>query len=187
MLYHDDVEGLTRRLKDASATEDKARLWEDLFPKLKRIAQNRISAAGRRGQDSPTELVLDIYPGLQRAIENSQTHFESRAHFLAYAAQAMRRLMAARAKRIVAEELLDEHFAVERSSPALAIAMNEALDILSERFPRAVRAYQLREYGGYSREEILELMSADYRTKALLSADLTLVRKSLVELLRSDD
>ena len=66
----------------------------------------------------------------------------------------------------------------------MAIAISEALDQLSERLPRAVRAYELREYGGYGYEEILELMKTEYRTKALLAADLTLVRKSLVALLR---
>jgi DNA-directed RNA polymerase specialized sigma24 family protein len=126
-----------------------------------------------------------MYPALQRALESSKTRFESRAHFLAYAAQAMRRHLAAQAKRRVAEELLDEHFATESASPALTIAISEALDILSRRFPRAVSAYQLREYGGYSYEEILELMSDHYKTKALLAADLTSIRKHLVELLRA--
>ena len=96
----------------------------------------------------------------------------------------MRRQLAANAKKNLAEELLDEHFAVESASPAMAIAISEALDQLSERLPRAVRAYELREYGGYGYEEILELMKEEYRTKALLAADLTLVRKSLVALLR---
>ena len=187
MKRADDVEGLTERLKAASTTEERNRLWEDLFPKLRTIARNRIHSAGKSGRESPTELVHDVYPGLQRALNNSGKRFESRAHFLAYAAQAMRRHLAAQAKRIAADELLDEHFAVETASPALTIAMNEALDILAKKFPRAVNAYQLREYGGYSYEEILDLMRADYRTKALLAADLTLVRKALVDLLRALD
>ena len=187
MPYHDDVEGLTTRLKRAHTPEERERLWEDLVPKLRVIARNRIVAAGRRGQDSPTELVNDLYPALQRALENPGTRFESRAHFLAYAAMAMRRHLAAQAKRKVAEELLDEHFAIESASPALTIAINEALDILAKRFPRGVRAYQLREYGGYSYEEILDLMSDEYRTKALLASDLTLMRKQLVDLLRATE
>lgn len=185
MRHSDDVEGLTTRLKKARTTQERERLWEELFPKLRKIAQNRIRAAGHMGHESPTELVNDMYPGLQRALESSETRFESRAHFLAYAAQAMRRHLAAQAKRRVAEELLDEHFAIESASLALTIAMSEALDILADRLPRAVRAYQLREYGGYSYEEILGLMSDEYRTKALLAADLTLIRKQLVELLRA--
>jgi DNA-directed RNA polymerase specialized sigma24 family protein len=96
----------------------------------------------------------------------------------------MRRQLAANAKKALANELLDDQFAFESASPALAIAVSEALDQLSERLPRAVRAFELREYGGYSYEEMLELMSAEYRTKALLAADLTLVRKSLVNILR---
>jgi len=187
MAYSDDVEGLTGRLKAAASTEERNRLWEDLFPKLRAIAKNRISAAGKSGQESPTELVHDVFPGLQRALDRADTRFESRGHFLAYAAQAMRRHLAAQAKRQVAEELVDDRFAVESASPALAIAVNEALDILAPKFPRAVNAYHLREYGGYSYDEILKLMSSEYRTKALLAADLTLVRKSLVELLQSPD
>jgi hypothetical protein len=183
----DDVEGLTERLKGARSAEERNRLWEDLLPKLRAIARRRISLAGKHGQEAPTELINDVYPGLQRALERSETKFESRAHFLAYAAEAMRRHLAADARRIAAEELLDEHFAVESASPALTIALNEALERLAQTHPRAVRAYQLREYGGYSYEEILELMSREYRTKALLAADLTLVRKLLVELLRSAD
>jgi DNA-directed RNA polymerase specialized sigma24 family protein len=183
MSDHDDVDGLTQRLKTA-AGEERDRLWEDLVPKLRAVARNRIKAAGLGGQERPTELINEVFPGLQRALDNPNTRFESRAHFLAYAAQAMRRQLAANARKQIAEELLDEHFAVESASPAMAIAINEALDTLAARLPRAVRAYELREYGGYSYEEILELMKAEYRTKALLAADLTLVRRSLVAMLR---
>jgi DNA-directed RNA polymerase specialized sigma24 family protein len=186
MTERDDVEGLTRRLKAASG-EERERLWEELVPKLRNVARNRIRAAGLSGIERPTELINEVYPGLQRALDNPNTHFDSRAHFLAYAAQAMRRQLAANARKQIADELLDEHFAVESASPAMTIAINEALDTLGARLPRAVRAYELREYGGYSYEEILELMKKEYRTKALLAADLTLVRKSLVALLRGGD
>jgi DNA-directed RNA polymerase specialized sigma24 family protein len=183
-MKDDDIEGLTERLKRADTTEEKDRLWRELVPKLHRIARNRINAAGRQGIESPTELVNEVYPGLQRALDRPSTSFENRAHFLAYAAQAMRRHIAAQAKKPLADELLDEHFAVDSASPALQIALEEAVDTLAERFPRAVRAWELREYGGYSYEEILHLMADQYRTKALIAADLTLVRKALADLLR---
>jgi hypothetical protein len=184
MKFHDDVDGLTENLKAADSEEKRNRLWEQLLPKLKNVARNRIGAAGKTGQESATELVHEVYPGLQRAIDNPETTFESRAHFLAYAARAMQRQLAAQAKRRMTEELLADDFAVESASPALTIALNEALDVLAERFPRAVRAYQLREYAGYGHDEILELMSSEYRTKALLASDLTVIRKALVELLK---
>ena len=180
----DDVVGLTERLKAAGTREEREQLWEDLLPKLRRVASNRIKAAGLGARERPTELINDVFPGLQRALDNSHTRFESRAHFLAYAAQAMRRQLAANAKKSLADELLEDDFAIESASPALAIAISEALDQLSERLPRAVRAFELREYGGYGYDEILELMKDEYRTKALLAADLTLVRKSLVTILR---
>jgi DNA-directed RNA polymerase specialized sigma24 family protein len=181
--YPDDVDGLTQRLKGARTREERERLWQDLVPKLKSIARNRIGAANRRGIDSPTELVNEMYPALQRALDRSETHFDSRAEFLAYAAQAMRRQLVANAKRQVAEELDGDDFAIESASPALAIAVGEALEILAQRFPRAVRAFHLRVYGGYSHDEIVELMGKEYRTKALLAADLGLVKKQLIALL----
>ena len=183
----DDVDGLTQRLKAARTTEEKQQLWAELVPKLRPVARNRISAAGLRGQEQPTELINEVFPGLQRALENPNTRFPSRGHFLAYAAQAMRRQLAANARKRVADELLDENFTVESASPAVTIAISEALDRLSKRLPRAVRAYELREYGGYSYDEILGIMATEYRTKALLAADLTLVRKALVDLLRADE
>jgi DNA-directed RNA polymerase specialized sigma24 family protein len=183
----DDVVGLTERLKQARTREEREALWNDLVPKLKTIARNRIGAANRRGIDSPTELVNEMYPALQRALDRPETRFASRAEFLAYAAQAMRRQLVANAKRQVAEELQGDEFAIESASPALTIAVGEAIEALSKRFPRAVRAFQLRVYGGYSHDEIMELMSGDYRTKALLAADLGLVKKQLVALLKSSD
>jgi hypothetical protein len=183
----DDVEGLTQRLKQARTREERERLWNDLVPKLKVIARNRIGAANRRGIDSPTELVNEMYPALQRALDRPETRFASRAEFLAYAAQAMRRQLVATAKRRVAEELQGDDFAIESASPALIIAVGEALEVLGERYPRAVRAFQLRVYGGYSHDDIIELMSGEYRTKALLAADLGLVKKQLAALLKSSE
>jgi DNA-directed RNA polymerase specialized sigma24 family protein len=185
--HPDDVEGLTQRLKRAHTREERERLWQDLVPKLKTIARNRIGAANRRGIDSPTELVNEMYPALQRALDRPETRFDSRAEFLAYAAQAMRRQLVANAKRQVAEELEGDEIAIESASPALTIAVGEALELLAQKFPRAVRAFQLRVYGGYSHDEILELMNKDYRTKALLAADLGLVKKQLIAMLQSSE
>jgi DNA-directed RNA polymerase specialized sigma24 family protein len=182
MNDNDDLKGLTDRLKSAKTPEEKDALWLLLFPRLRKVAQNRISARGRSGQDSPTELVNELYPGLQKALDSPRTHFKSRAHFFAYAAFSMRRHLAAQARRQMVQELLDENFSVESGSPAISIALNEALDKLSKRLPRAVQAFELREYAGHSYEEILELMT-EYKTKALLAADLTMIRKLLVEML----
>ncbi len=185
-MRNDDLEGLTRRLKSARTAEEKEQLWSELFPKLRRVAQNRISAAGQRHQESATELVNEVFPGLQRALDNPATEFKSRGDFMAYAATAMRRHRAAMARRQVATEVLEESFAIESAGPGAAIAVSEALDILSRDLPRAVRAFELREYAGYSYDEILDLMSSSYRTKALLAADLTMVRKALVKLLSEE-
>lgn len=186
MAFHDDVEGLTRRLKSARTSDEKEQLWQELFPKLRQIARRRIGVAGRSQQESATELVNDVFPGLQRALENPNTQFRTRGDFLAYAATAMRRHRASKVRRQAAEEVLDEQFAVDEASPATTIAISEAIDILAARLPRAVRAFELRQYSGYDYEEIMEIMAPQYRKKSLLAADLTLVRKSLAAILRGE-
>ena len=72
----DDVDGLTQRLKGAASQDERERLWEDLIPKLRRVARNRIKVAGLDGRERPTELINEVFPGLQRALDNPATRGE---------------------------------------------------------------------------------------------------------------
>ncbi len=173
---------LTALLNAYKDGTDSARrqLWEDLFPVLQKMARRKVGAAGLNGRESPTELVTALYPGLDRALRKENTHFENRARFFSYVALSMRRQLVAQAAQRAAEEL-DENLDVlaPAASPALVLALERALDEVSRRFPRGVEAFMLRYYLGHSHEEIVEIMNDQYKTKSIVAADLTVVRKAL--------
>lgn len=190
MATHDNERvGLTDDLnayRGASASVQ-ARLWEELFPTLKRLARSRIGAAGLHGRESATELVTALYPGLDRTLNSPGTHFENRRKFFAYVALSMQRHLTAQHRRKAAEELLDERTDVmaASASPALTLALQSAIEAVRQDYPRAIDAFLLRYYLGHSHEEILEIMSDEYKTKALIASDLTVVRKALAQVLTS--
>ena len=178
----DDLPDLTIRLnayKSASSSE-RARLWEDLFPALKRLARSRIGAAGLQGREQPTELVIAKYEELDRALGRVDASWENRARFFNYVALSMRRHLVAQARKKAGEELLDENRTADAWSPTLVLALEQALDSVRAQLPRHTMAFMLRYYLGHSHDEIMEIMSDSYNTKALLASDLTVVRKALI-------
>lgn len=80
------MQNLTARLNaySTAAPEERARLWEDMFPTLKRLARNRISAVGLQGRQGPTELVVAQYEGLDKALGRADASWENRARFFSY-------------------------------------------------------------------------------------------------------
>ncbi len=178
----DDLPGLTVRLNAyrAAPPTERARLWEDLFPALKRLARSRISAAGLQGREQPTELVIAKYEELDRALGRTDASWENRARFFSYVALSMRRHLVAQAKKKAGEELLDENRTADAWSPTLVLALEQALDVVREELPRHTMAFMLRYYLGHSHDEIMEIMSDSYQTKALLASDLTVVRRTLI-------
>jgi DNA-directed RNA polymerase specialized sigma24 family protein len=184
-----DAADLTMRLNayKTASPQERARLWEDLFPALKRLARNRISAAGLRGREGPTELVIAQYEGLDRALGRADATWENRARFFGYAALSMRRHLVAEARRSAAGELLDENLTADEWSPTLILALEQALVRVSEQFPRGTQAFMLRHYLGHSHDEIMDIMSDSYRKKSLLASDLTVVRKALMKELEGEE
>jgi DNA-directed RNA polymerase specialized sigma24 family protein len=189
VLKAPEVQDLTARLNaySTASPEERARLWEDMFPTLKRLARNRISAVGLQGRQGPTELVVAQYEGLDKALGRTDASWENRARFFSYAALSMHRHLVAEARRHAAEELLDESLTADAWSPALVLALEQALSMVSQQFPRGTHAFMLRHFLGHSHDEIMEIMSESYTKKSLLASDLTIVRKALVRILRGDE
>lgn len=70
-------------------------LFEQVYARLKAMAGTQLSRGGRRATLDTTELVHELYLRMER---QSDLRFEHPAQFFAYAARAMRHLLANRAR-----------------------------------------------------------------------------------------
>lgn len=144
-----------------------ARAFEGLYAELKRLASARLG----RGNDatlSPTVLVHETY---LRLFAGGTLPLESRQHFFAAAAQAMRWIIVDHARRRVAERRggglvrveLDEEL-VDELPPQRVIELDQALDRLARASPEKARLVELRFFAGLEFPELVALLGRSERS-----------------------
>jgi|SRR5215469_9075514 len=157
-----DVTGL---LKEWANGDEAAlgRLMPLIYDELRRIARRRMAAERPDHTLQTTALVHEVY---LRLVNVDRINFQNRAHFLAIAAQMMRRLLvdAGRARRrqkrggkypVVS---LDEALVVSAPAGADVVALDEALKELATIDARKSQVVELRFFGGLSTEETAEVL-----------------------------
>lgn len=108
-------------------------------------------------------LVNEAY---MRLVDYKQMHWQSRAHFFAVAAQAMRRILVEHARKRhfakrgggAVQVSLDEAATVSEKQAADLIALDDALTGLEAIDPRKSRIVELRYIGGLNIEETAEVL-----------------------------
>ena len=144
------------------------RLLQLLYPELKRIAEAKMRAERLDHTLQPTALVNEFYLHVARL---QSLNWRDRAHFLAVASNAMRRVLIdyARARRALkrngpgAVSLEEVSVGVEDGSFD-AITIHELLDRLAQDEPRMARVVEMRYFGGLTNEEAAEVLNVDPRT-----------------------
>ncbi len=148
---------------DPSAAE---KLLPLVYDELRQLAAQKL-AQEKPGQTlQPTALVHEAYLRLVD-VEKVQ-HWNSRGHFFAAAAEAMRRILvenARRKQRLRHGGGLQKH-PLQENEPAIAspaaaldlLALNEALDRLEATFPRRAQLVKLRYFAGFTLPEAAELL-----------------------------
>ena len=116
----------------------------------------------------PTALVNELYLRLTRC---ETVSWENRAHFFAFAAQAMRRILVDHArerhaaKRGGAERPVPlECVRVACAPPAAVVALDDALQALAALNERQVRIVEMRSFVGLEHAEIAEVLGVTTRT-----------------------
>ena len=127
--------------------------------------------AGERAGHSlqATALVNEAY---LRLINARDVAWHDRAHFLAVAARAMRRILVDHARAVQAEKRGGRQFAVSLTeaegfgtSPDLdLLRVNEALERLAALDPDQARVVELRFFGGLTIEEAAEALRVSHAT-----------------------
>jgi RNA polymerase sigma factor (TIGR02999 family) len=155
-----------------AAGDDRAAA-ESLFPllyeELRRIAHRELAGERVGHTLCTTALVHEAYVKLS---DQTRAQFASRAHFLAVAAQAMRRILVTHARKVRAEKRggqwqrldLDQvDIPVEDRAGAL-VALDDALQHLSTLNPRLSQIVECRFFAGMTEEETATALGITERT-----------------------
>ena len=140
-----------------------------VYDELRRLAAEKL-AHEKVGQTlQATALVHEAYVRLVDV--GKEQHWNSRGHFFAAAAEAMRRILVerARSKRRVkrgggARRLeLDEHLLVADDRVDELLAVHEALDELERHDAQAAALVKLRFFAGFEHQEAAEMLGLSRR------------------------
>ena len=161
--------------------------WNEVLPliygELRAHAKALLNRSDRKGAIEPTSLAHEAWAKLCK-----DRRFESREHFLAVAAVAMRGILVDQAReRAALKRGGDQHgitlhsmLAAGKADGLDLVDLDDTLRELSELDPRRARVVELRVFGGLKHEEIakvigvsLSSVEADWRlARAWLSAHL---------------
>jgi RNA polymerase sigma factor (TIGR02999 family) len=135
-----------------------------VYDELRKLAAQKL-AQEKPGQTlEATALVHEAY--LRLVDDDKVRHWNSRGHFFAAAAEAMRRILVEQARRKgrrkhgggMPKVALENVQAGYRSSDEELLAIHDALDKLAAEDPQAAQLVKLRYFGGLSVEEAAEAM-----------------------------
>ena len=126
---------------------------------------------GERGDHTlqPSALVNEAYI---RLLDVKRIHWQNRAHFFAMAARVMRRILveSARARKFqkrgggVSVMALDEEFVVSNAPGRDLVALDDALNALTQMDLRKGQVVEMRFFGGLSAEETAEALHVSVGT-----------------------
>ncbi len=179
----------TRSFTDASVDQLASRLFPLVYDQLKAVAENYFRRQPANHTLQPTAVVHEAY---LRLVDEPNARWNSRAHFLAVAAKAMRHILIDHARhRKTARRGGDceQRTLVESLTPAPESAvdllvLDEALTRLTELSERMARVVELRYFGGLTVEEVAQVIGVSKRT---IEGDWETARVWLARELGEDD
>ncbi len=151
---------------DAQAPE---RLMPLVYDELRRLARAFLAGERRGHTLQPTALVNEAY---LRLVDQTRVNWQNRAHFYGIASSMMRRVLIDHARAHATEKrggaavhlsLNDLQIPLEQRATDL-VALDEALERLTQFDERKCRVVEMRFFGGLKDEEIAEVLGVTTRT-----------------------
>jgi len=148
-------------LGDPTASDE---LLPLVYDELRKLAAARLSAEKPGQTLQATALVHDAY--IRLVDVNRTQSWDSRAHFFAAAAEAMRRILVESARRKASLKRgangqrvdLDHAMPLEAQRPEDILSLNEALDVLAAEDPVKAELVKLRCFVGMSHQQAAETL-----------------------------
>lgn len=157
---------ITRLLIDWSNGDEAAlnKLMPLVEVELRRLAHNCMRRENRNHTLQTTAVVNEAYLKL---VDQNRTHWKNRAHFFAIAARIMRRFLSNYARNQhrqkrggnAVQVSLSEVSVMSMDKTAELIALDEALERLSEIDERKSQVVELRYFGGLDVKETAEVLN----------------------------
>jgi RNA polymerase sigma factor (TIGR02999 family) len=142
-----------------------------LYPELKRLAHARLRQQGHADGLHTTTLVHESFV---RLVQARALDLQDRRHFFAYAAKTMRNIIVDSAREHLAQRRGggaehvtlgdDEAAAVSSRDVDDTVQIHEAVRALEAIDPDLAELVEMRYFGGYSDDEIAELLDITDRT-----------------------
>jgi RNA polymerase sigma factor (TIGR02999 family) len=151
---------------DRKATE---KLFVDVYAELRAIAAGYLRRERKDHTLRPTALVHEAYLKL---VDQTRVGWRSQAHFLAIAAQAMRRILVDHARKHAATKrgghrrriALDDNLAGESDRDEDVLELEAALTKLTKLDQRQAHMVELRFFGGLSIDEVARVTGISKRS-----------------------
>ncbi|HEY2395881.1 MAG TPA: ECF-type sigma factor [Rudaea sp.] len=151
-------------VNDGTAAQSTGTLFAEVYARLKAMAASQLARTPRGSTLETTALVHELY---LRMSENRELLFGHHARFFAYAARAMRHLLADRARdrmrlraggewQRITLTGSDQQLAID--SAEQAIALDTALQRLEATDARAAQVLELHYFAGLTAEQIAETL-----------------------------
>ena len=164
-------------------------LFADVYAELRALAARHLEPERKNHTLQPTALVHEAYFKL---VDQTRVDWRGKTHFLAIAAQAMRRILVDHARRRGAAKrggnwhriALDDNRVIESNCDEDVLALEDALTKLKKLDPRQAQMIELRFFGGLSIAEVAKVMGISRRS---VEREWTMVRAWLRQELSTSD
>jgi RNA polymerase sigma factor (TIGR02999 family) len=141
-----------------------------VYDALRRLAAQKLRQEAPGQTLQPTALVHEVY--LRLVGSETGQHWDSRGHFFAAAAEAMRRILVERARRKKTQKLGGGWHRIElanvepaaRKSAIDILALNDALERLEAKDARKAALVKLRYFAGLTIEEAAQALGVSTST-----------------------
>jgi len=167
----DDNTQITEWLQRLSAGDRRAVdfLLPVVYDELRRLAESQLQHERGDHTLQATALVHEAY---MRLIGQQNIVWQNRAHFMAIAAQAIRRILVDHARSRGSAKRgggrarisLDSQLVYDDTQATDLIALDESLRRLGEQYPDKARVVELRFFGGLTIEDAAEVLGVTTRT-----------------------
>jgi RNA polymerase sigma factor (TIGR02999 family) len=162
---------VTQILNDWSGGDAKAqeRLMPFVYDELRRLARSFLFQERGDHTLQPTALVHEAYV---RLVDQTRVNWQNRSHFYGVASRMMRRVLVDHARAHAAEKRgggairlsIDDVQVPLEQRAADFVALDEALEKLSQFDERKGKIVEMRFFGGLNDEEIAEVLGVTTRT-----------------------